>query len=98
MAPLDETFVARLAAAHKEIWVAFVTAMQETRCKNAEAARGMRVSANTITNYMKGITPVSIPRALAYPRISKAFRDALCSYDHGPASAPYVAKKRRGAK
>lgn len=88
-------FNARLAKAHKEICAAYCEALRVTGCTQAQAARGMNVTANTAANYEHGRTPVNVARVLAYPRLRKAFRDLLCSYDHGHGSVPYIAKRAR---
>jgi transcriptional regulator with XRE-family HTH domain len=87
-------FSARLVRAHKEICAAYRDALRVTGCTQAQAARGMAVTPNTAANYEHGRTPVNVARVLAYPRLRKAFRDLLCSYDHGHGSAPYIAKRR----
>ncbi len=88
-------FTARLEKAHKEICAAYRDALHETGCTQAQAARGMNVTSNTAANYEHGRTPVNVARVLAYPRLRKAFRDLLCSYDHSDHASPYILKKRR---
>lgn len=88
----DPRFSARLTKAHKEICAAYRDALLETGCTQAQAARGMAVTANTAANYEHGRTPVNVARVLAYPRLRKAFRRLLCSEHHEPLA--YVAKKR----
>jgi hypothetical protein len=41
-----------------------------------------------------GKRPISVEKVLACKQLADPFREALCSYDHGHGSAPYLAKRR----
>lgn len=92
-----DSFDSLLEQAEADIAFAFSEALKKVKCKHVEAARGMRVSANTIANYVGGKTPVKVARALAFQRLKKAFLRELCRERHEHDSLPYLAK-RRGSK
>lgn len=85
-------FTVRLEKSHQRIWGAFVQAMGETGASYPRAARSVRVSVNTITNWVKGKTDVNVKRVIASSLLSGPFLQKLCVHEH---SAPYVARKRR---
>ena len=86
-----------LAKARQYIATAFVQCLSETRCSQEAAARVLGVTRRTVGAWARCESPIAVERLLAAPRLAKSFRQALCTFDHGPGSAPYVAKKR-GAK
>lgn len=88
----------RLLKARQTIATAFVQCLVETRTSQEVAARTLQVTKRTVGSWARGTGPLSVERVLAAPRLAKAFRDSLCSYDHSPHSAPYVAKRRSRAK
>jgi hypothetical protein len=92
----DPRFSARLEKAHQRIWGAFVQALKEKRASHARAARSMRVSVNTVANYVHGRTDVNVKRVIASKLLGGPFLNRLCVHDH---PAPYVARKssRRAA-
>lgn len=92
----DAAFSARLDKAHQRIWGAFVQALKETGASQARAARSMRVTANTVANYVHGRTDVNVKRVIASKLLKGPFLNRLCVHDH---PAPYVARKssRRAA-
>lgn len=97
-ARLRPEFTVRLAKARREISGSLSRAMLETKCSQSAAARSMAVAERTVRDWVHGVTPTNVERVLASPRLAKAFRDSLCSYDHGHATAPYILKKRRRDK
>lgn len=90
----DAAFSMRLEKAHQRIWGAFVQALKETGVSQPRAARSMRVTVNTVANYVHGRTDVNVKRVIASKLLGGPFLNRLCVHDH---PAPYVARKRSRA-
>lgn len=88
----DAAFMARMEKAHQRIWAAFVQAMKEKKASQPKAARSMRVTKNTVANYVHGRTDVNVKRAIASKLLGHAFLNRLCVHDH---PVPYVARKSK---
>ena len=84
-------FSVRLEKAHQRIWGAFVQALSETGASQSRAARSMRVTVNTVANYVHGRTDVNVKRVIASKLLGRPFLHSLCVHDH---PAPYIARKR----
>jgi len=90
----DAAFTARLEKAHQRIWGAFVQAIDETGASHPRAAKSMRLSVNTVANYVHGRTDVNVKRAIASKLLGDAFLNRLCVHGH---PVPYVARKSKRA-
>ena len=90
----DAAFSVRLEKAHQRIWGAFVQSLTETGATHSRAARSMRVTVNTIANYVHGRTDVNVKRVIASKLLGGPFLNRLCVHDH---PAPYIARKSRRA-
>jgi hypothetical protein len=86
----DAAFSVRLEKAHQRIWGAFVQALKEKGASHTQAARSMRVTVNTVANYVHGRTDVNVKRVIASKLLGGPFLNRLCVHDH---PAPYVARK-----
>lgn len=88
----DAAFTRRMEKAHQRIWGAFVQAMKEKQASQPRAARSMRVTVNTVANYVHGRTDVNVKRVIASELLGGPFLNRLCVHDH---PAPYVARKSK---
>lgn len=82
----------------QRISVALLRAVSVQGATNAQAARWLKISPRTMFAWVHCETAINVETVLACPQLADAFRVELCIHDHGPGSAAYVAKKRRGAK
>lgn len=83
-----DPFTVRLEKATQSIWGSFVQALNETGCSHARAARSMRVTVNTVSNWVHGKTDVSVKRVMASRLLRGPFLNKLCVHGH---DVPYVA-------
>lgn len=86
----------------REILVASLSrAMNETEATQRSVARLAQVAPVTVHRWLQGETPISVEAVLSCQGLGEAFRRALCTFDHSPTSAPYIAKapkRRPGAR
>jgi len=88
----------RLLKSRQSIATSFVQCLTATGTSQSVAARVMGLTKRTVGSWARAERPIMVERVLAAPRLASAFRDQLCSYDHGSDSAGYVLKKPRGSK
>lgn len=70
-----------------------VRAISEKGGTNVAAARWLGVAQRTLHSWVHCERPISVETVLACAQLRDGFRRALCTFDHEPGSAPYIAKK-----
>jgi hypothetical protein len=81
-APDDGSFSSREKKAQQLLATCLRKALVKKKCTQRAAALSMQIAKRTVGAWVRGEQPVKVAKVIASRRLGRAFREALCTFNH----------------